>query len=302
MHNPNDLDIFCKVANTGNMTRVAESEGKTVMAISKQIARLEHALKQALFIRSRRKLQLTEYGAAFKQKASELVIQHKQFEEWATAQESIVSGQLNVICQANDVITETIVPWLSEFTSLYPELNIALDVKESLIDIRHDDYDVFWAVGSYLGDRYPGLKRRSLWRAQYGVFASPHYLSKHGTPTSPEQLSDHLVVGYLYNQPSNVLVLQDQKGEPIYALPKCQITTVAGMIDLAEAGLGLVNAPVDAKQVKQALANKQLSPVLEDYWWQDAEVFAYYHPSNPIQKKVRVFLDFFFDKRKHWED
>ena len=77
MINPKDLAIFCKVAETGNMSRVAESEAKTVMAISKQIAKLETQLGQALFIRSRRQLLLTEFGKAFKHKSEALLEQHQ---------------------------------------------------------------------------------------------------------------------------------------------------------------------------------------------------------------------------------
>lgn len=301
MINPRELAIFCKVAETGNMSRVAETEAKTVMAISKQIARLEAQLEQALFIRSRRQLVLTEFGKAFKLKAEVLLEQHQALLQWTQTNNTVVSGELRVLCQSNEVVTETLVPWMAEFTRLYPQLTLSIDVKESLIDIRDDDYDVFWSVGSYLGDRYPGLKRRSLWKTQYGVFASPAYLQTHGTPSKPDVLADHQVIGYLYNQPGNVLVLQGENGEPIYATPQCQIKTVAGLVELAEAGLGLINAPADAEHIKRAMQQGTLAPVLQDYWWEDAEVYAYYHPSTPVQAKVRVFLDFFFAKRDEWQ-
>jgi len=283
------------------MSRVAETEAKTVMAISKQIARLEAQLEQALFIRSRRQLLLTEFGKAFKLKAEVLLEQHQALLQWTQTNNTVISGELRVLCQSNEVVTETLVPWMAEFTAQYPELTLSLDVKESLINIRDDDYDVFWSVGSYLGERYPGLKRRSLWKTQYGVFASPAYLKAHGIPENPDQLADHQVIGYLYNQPSNVLVLQDKSGEPIYATPRCQIKTVAGLVELAEAGLGLINAPADAEHIKRAMQQGSLVPVLQDYWWEDAEVYAYYHPSTPVQAKVRVFLDFFFAKREEWQ-
>jgi DNA-binding transcriptional LysR family regulator len=301
MINPKDLAIFCKVAETGNMSRVAESEAKTVMAISKQIAKLEAQLGQALFIRSRRQLLLTEFGKAFKHKSEALLEQHQALMQWSHTKATVVSGELRVLCQSNEVVTETLVPWMAEFTAQYPELTLSLDVKESLINIRDDDYDVFWSVGDYLGDRYPGLKRRSIWKTRYGVFASPAYLKTHGTPNHPDQLAEHKVIGYLYNQPSNVLVLQDSNGEQIYATPHCQIKTVAGIVELAEAGLGLINAPVESGHIQRLLQQNKLSPVLQNYWWQDAEVYAYYHPSTPTQAKVRVFLDFFLAKREEWQ-
>lgn len=301
MLHPRDLAIFCMVATTGNMTRVAESQAKTVMAISKQIARLEAQLGQALFIRSRRQLALTEFGKAFKVKAELLLEQHQALMQWTETKTDVVSGELKVVCQSHDVLTETLVPWLAEFSQEYPQLSLSLDVKESLINIRDDDYDVFWLVGSYLGDRYPGLKRRSAWQARYGVFAAPSYLAAYGEPMHPNQLGEHKVIGYLYNQPSNVLVLQGESGEAVYATPQCQIKTVAGMVELAGAGLGLINAPADSHHIQRLLEQGKLAPVLQSFWWEDAEVYAYYHPSSPIQAKVRVFLDFFINKKSEWQ-
>lgn len=301
MLNPKDLEIFCKVADTQNMTRVAESESKSTMAISKQISRLEKELNHALFLRSRKKLVLTEFGQAFKQKASALIEQHRELLGWTNTLTNEVTGELKVICQSNQIAMETLIPWVKEFLDLYPKLELILDVKESLINIREDDYDVFWGIGTYLGDRFPGLKRRSFWKSQYGVFASPEYLTKNGTPCNVEDLQEHEVVGYLYNEPSNIVVLQDhKKGEPIYATPKCKVKTVVGLVELAESGLGLINAPIEAQEIQVLLRQEKLVPVLQDFWLKDAEAFVYFHPSTPIQSKVRACLDFFLEKRQHW--
>lgn len=300
MLHPRDLRIFCKVADTGNMSRVAESEAKSIMAISKQVSRLEESLNQALFIRTRRSLVLTEFGRELKGKAEKLLEHYDAFEHWTRAKENTVTGELRVVCQSNEIINETLIPWLAEFTEQYPDLDITLDVREQVIDILKDDFDIFWAVGSYLGDRYPGLKRKPLWKSVYGLFASPEYLQSMGRPTKVEDLTSHKVVGYLHNQPSNVLVTRDEKGEPKYIMPQCQIKTVTGMLELAEAGLGITNAPADTETVKELLQKKRIEPVLQDYWWEDAEVYVYYHPSRPVQPKIRAFLDFFVEKRKEW--
>ena len=282
------------------MSRVAEAEAKSVMAISKQISRLEENLNQALFIRTRRSLVLTQFGSELKTKAEKLLEQHDAFEHWARAKESTVTGELRVVCQSNEIINETLIPWLAEFTEQYPSLNITLDVREQVIDILKDDFDIFWAVGSYLGDRYSGLKRKPLWKSVYGLFASPSYLQTMGYPKKIEDLEAHKVVGYLHNQPSNVLITSDGSGEPKYIMPQCRIKTVTGMLQLAEAGLGIINAPADTKAVKELIQNNRLEPVLQDYWWEDAEVYVYYHPSRPVQPKIRAFLDFFVKKRNQW--
>ncbi|MGQ8366034.1 LysR family transcriptional regulator [Glaciecola sp. 1036] len=301
MFNPNDLRIFCKVAEIGNMSRVAESEAKTVMAISKQIGRLESSLNRALFIRTRRHLELTDFGQAFKYKVELLLEQYQDLMGWTQNQEDRVTGELRVVCQSNEVIKDTLVPWLADFTSMYPDLNIVMDVREGIIDILQDDFDIFWAVGDYLGQRFPGLKRKSLWAFENGLFASHDYLTKMGMPLSPDDLEKHTVIGYLHNQPSNVLITRGEDGNPHYVMPNCQIKTVAGLLELAESGLGVINAPANTSTMQDLIRQNRLEPILENYWWKEAEVYVYYHPSRPTQAKIRAFLDFFVDKREQWK-
>lgn len=300
MLHPRDLRVFCKVAETGNMSRVAESEAKSVMAISKQISRLETQLNQALFIRSRRALVLTAFGVQFKAKAQKLLRHHQSLIDFGQANENKVAGELRVVCQSNEIIQETLIPWVAEFVGLYPDLDITFDVKEGLIDIIEDEFDIYWAVGPYLGERYPGLKCKSVWKSAYGLYASPDYLKIAGMPTSVSELETHKVIGYAHNQPSNVLVTQGEDSTPHYVTGRCQVKTVTGLIELAQAGLGIINAPSDSVTIYSLVKENLLKPILEEYWWEGAQAYVYYHPSRPIQSKVRAFLDFFVDKRNQW--
>lgn len=295
-----ELRTFELVAQEGNMTKAAALMSKSVMAVSKQISNLEHSVGQALFIRTRRELKLTEYGREFLKRCTALNNQHRELQQWVQSTEYEVSGEIRILTQANEVITETFTPWIGEFLKKYPLLNVVLDVKESLVDIAHDEYDIYWGVGSYLGDRFNGLKQRSLYNERYGIFASPEYLKRKGTPKVPDDLETHDVVGYLYNQPSNVLVLQSQTGEVIHKTLNSRVKAVAGMVECAQSGLGLINALPKAKQIEEAVEDGSLVPVMEEYWWDRAEAFIYYHQTVTVEPKVRAFIDFYLDKRPHW--
>jgi DNA-binding transcriptional LysR family regulator len=228
------------------------------------------------------------------------VLQHRELQRWVQSTEYEVSGEIRILTQANEVITETFTPWIGDFLKKYPLLNVVLDVKESLVDIAHDEYDIYWGVGSYLGDRFNGLKQRSLYNERYGIFASPEYLKRKGTPKVPDDLETHDVVSYLYNQPSNVLVLQSQAGEVIHKVLNSRVKAVAGMVECAQSGLGLINALPKAKQIEEAVEDGSLVPVMEEYWWDRAEAFIYYHQTVTVEPKVRAFIDFYLDKRPHW--
>lgn len=293
------LHSFRLVAESGSITRAAEQKSLSAMALSKQMSKLETQLGQSLFERSGRTLRLTEFGQQFKIEAEKVLQAQDSLQNWMADKTGTVSGTLRVLGQSPLVINETITPWLKEFLDRYPQLNVELDVRESLINIKHDEYDIFWGISDYLGEQFPDLKRRQLWQSSYGVYASPDYLKKHGTPSSPDELEDHQVIGYLYNSPANVLVLE-QDGEPLYKFLKQRVATVTGSIEMAIQGLGLLNAGDDILQIREAVKDRQLVPVLPDYWWQQAQIHLYFHNVRHPQPKVKAFIEFFLDKKTQW--
>jgi len=293
---------FNAVINEGGITAAAAVKGQTPMAVSKQISNLEATLGEALFERTQKRLNLTDFGRDFQQQIAPLLAQHESLESWVSDRDGKIQGTLKVAAQAPEIFRETITPWINEFLTIYPELDLELDIKTSTITLPDDHFDIYWGVGDYLGQLYPGLKRRFLWSGEYGIFASPDYLKKYPKLTSIEQLSEHQVIGYLHNEPPNILLTQDPNDQEQFAhhqLP-CRIKTVSGQIDLAIAGLGLINADEQLPAIQKALKNKQLVPVLKAHWWQSATMYIYFHNAKPVSPKVRAFLDFFLSKVPLW--
>lgn len=293
------LESFLLVAKLGSITKAAQEKSLSAMALSKQMQSLETQLHQPLFIRTKRNLTLSEFGIRFKVEAEKVLKSHTALSNWLDESSGQIQGKVRVLFQSPLLCEETIIPFLAEFLDAYPHIDVELDVKESLIDITEDDYDVFWGVSDYLGEQCPNLKQRKLWCSRYGIYASPAYIARKGMPTTLDSIDHHDIIGYLYNQPSNVLVLQDN-GSPVYKTLNQRVSSVCGLINLAKTGLGLINAGDDVKQIQDAVANKELVPVLENYWWQEAQVYIYYHNVRHHQPKVKAFVDFFIAKRNVW--
>ena len=60
-----DLDIFARVARTGNMSAAGREMGLSPAVVSKRISQLEERLGARLFQRTTRHLTLTETGAGY---------------------------------------------------------------------------------------------------------------------------------------------------------------------------------------------------------------------------------------------
>ncbi len=296
------LIAFELVATHGSFTAAAQANQQTPMAISKQVSKLEKQLAQALFERTTRHLQLTDFGRNFRQEAQAVLTQHQSLSNWVKGQHGEISGELSIVAQSSEFYQETIFPWLAEFHQRYPKLKLKFDLKENVIDIDKDHFDIYWGVGEYLGTKSASLKRRLLWQSQCGIFASPEYLAQYGTPQVPDDLEGHQLIGYLHNKPDNLLILNstEQPGEPNYIALQSPISTVTGHIELAASGLGMINAGDDVFRIKSLVDQHKLLPVLQEYWLPNAEIFVYYHQTAQQQKTVRTFLDFFLRKRDEW--
>ncbi|GLX79506.1 transcriptional regulator [Thalassotalea insulae] len=304
MFKTESLQAFVSVAEHQSFTDAAAKHSQTPMALSKQVSQLELKLGEALFIRTTRKVRLTEFGEAFYHKAQDILQQHLLLDEWLETREEKLAGTLTICAQHGDMYVETIYPWVDEFCQLYPEINLRFDVNESVIDIHQQQYDIYWGVSEYLGEKFNGLKKRFLWRSKYGIYAAPQYLKKYGVPTTIKELQEHKVIGYLHNQPNNILVYknpEDSSDKPYEAIELASdIQTVAGLTELAAQGLGLINAAADQLDIKRHVLQGTLVAVLEDHWSDAAEIYIYYHQTKVMQTKVRAFIDFFLAKRPLW--
>lgn len=298
------LTAFVQVAKYGSFTAAANAQGQTPMALSKQVSQLESRLAEPLLERSTRKVSLTEFGEAFLLRAQQILGQHDSLAGWLEAQKGQVGGTLKVVTQSTQTYDETVFAWLAEFHQLYPDIKLEFDVQESIIDINKDAHDIYWGVADYLGQQHPGLKRRSMWKADFGIFASPQYLSEFGIPQMPDDLIHHRMIGHTHEQPGNLLVINkavnSNQTEMEYQLLQASVKTVSGHSALAVQGLGLINALVDNLDIKAYLVSGQLVPVLADYWYKNVEVYIYYQQVKSEQPKVRAFIDFFLSKRDQW--
>lgn len=298
------LNAFALVAKHRSFTLAAHAQGQTPMAMSKQVSQLEKRLAEPLFERSTRKIRLTQFGEEFFIHVKTILEQHDALDQWLESRKGEFSGTLKVVTQATQTYDETVFPWLAEFHQCYPHIELVFEVQESIIDIDKNPYDIYWGIDDYLGIQHPSLKRRSLWKAQLGIFASPEYLAKFGTPATPDALKAHRMISHPHSDPSNALIVNklaySKQHEMEFVTLDAPIKTVAGQSKFAVQGLGLINALVDNHDIKNYLANHQLVAVLEKFWYSSAEIYIYYHQVKLEQPKVRAFIDFFLSKRKHW--
>lgn len=169
-----------------NFTRAADELGLTPAAVSHQIKEIEDQLGVALFARTSRSIRLTEAGAVMLEAATDaLDTLHR-----AAGRISRLSrddSSLRVTMEPT-FASKWLIPRLTAFRRLHPDIELRIDISDSLRDFGHDDIDVGirWGKGVY-----PGLRCDKLFENMVIPVCSPALMSGSYPLREPLDLLQH---------------------------------------------------------------------------------------------------------------
>ena len=122
--------------------------------------------------------------------------------------------------------------------------------------------------------------------------ASPAYLATHGTPTSPDALDGHQMIGFISSRTGDVLPLEfsvEGRLREIVLPSRIRVNNSDTMADLARLGFGLMQAP--RYRFEDDLARGALVEVLPKHPPSPTPLSALYPQNRQLTLRLRVFLD-----------
>ena len=178
------LVYFVAVAETQAFTRAAARLGITKAVVSQQVARLEAELGTSLFVRTTRRVELTDTGRSLYERAVG-ALQEAQDAIAETAQtNSRPQGTLRIV--APDAYgTIMVVPAVTKFLADYPDCRADLRFNDRIVDILAGEIDVAIRVG-WLSDS--SLRARRLGSFKELVVASRRFATRLKGVDSPDGL------------------------------------------------------------------------------------------------------------------
>ena len=147
-----ELLVFVSVIDSGSITAAAEKLGQTVSGVSRALTRLEKKLDTALVRRTTRRLQLTEEGEGFLQRARAILDAMEEAEESVARKRRRPSGRLRVDA-ASPFMLHCIAPHMTAFSELYPEIRLELTLNERIVDLLEQKVDIAIRIGALLCTR-----------------------------------------------------------------------------------------------------------------------------------------------------
>ena len=281
-----ELIAFVESVEAGSFSAAACGLSTTPSAISKRVAKLEDRLGVRLLQRTTRSLSLTAEGKIYYERVSRLL------QELDDANDSIISGGKPrgklTVSTTLEYGQSFLVQALPTFLAQYPEIQIDLRLTDRLVDLVAEGIDVAIRLGD-LEDS--SLIRRHLGQAQFVLCASPSYLKKYGTPTTPKNLINHNCMRYVFDgQPLPWEFLIDGIWQTIPVSGSFNSDSGEALKNAALTGLGI--ARLLNFQIKAELATQRLISLFPQQLTHGSATQAVFTHRRNLSPRVQVLLDF----------
>lgn len=282
-----ELQVFVSVIESGSISAAAEQVGQTPSAISRTLSRLEAKLETTLINRTTRRMDLTEEGKFFLEKAKQILAQMDELEERLSLRQQVPSGRLRINA-ASPFMLHAVVPYVAEFRRLYPDILLELNSNDLIIDLLEQSTDVAIRIGT-LADST--LHARSLGSSPLNILASPAYLKQHGTPATVEALASHALLGFTQTESLNHWPLRHAEGDRLQIQPAMSASSGETLRQLALAGEGIVC--LSHFMTHEDIRLGRLVVVLpEANSGYRQPIHAVYYRNSQLALRIQCFLDF----------
>ena len=283
------MKVYITVVETGSFVAAADRLDTSSAAISRHVAALEDHLGARLLNRTTRRLSMTDVGQEFFIRAAAIFADVSEAEAIAGENATKPSGQIHISAPLSFGISK-LAQWLPGFVARYPNLKLDIDLSDRLVDLATDGIDVALRIGRHAAST--NVISRRLGSIPLEICASPNYLKRQGTPTSPHELSKHMTMSYSYLSTGDSWTLKNAQGrtETIRVRPSVHANNGDILRELAIDGNGIILQP--SFIVEKDIAAGRLLRILEDWQFDDLNLYAIYLSRKFLSAKVRVFIDY----------
>ena len=174
----NNIRMFVRVYELGNMSAAARDQRTSPAVASARISELEKHLGVRLFNRTTRSLQATENGRIFFDGARKIL---DAIDDAEAAVMDVTQNPRGTIFVAAPlgIGRRLIAPHVPGFKDLYPQIDVRLRLSDRTIDVVSEGIDVAFHLGT-LDDST--LKVRLIADCPRVLCASPAYIARRGMP------------------------------------------------------------------------------------------------------------------------
>jgi DNA-binding transcriptional LysR family regulator len=182
-----NLEAFIAVADAGSFSEVARRQQLAPSVITKRIAQLEWRIKAPLFVRSTRKLSLTDVGERYLPQVSTLVRQMQEMMAGMAQASGALEGHIRVKIPTT-LGTLHLSELMQRFMLEQPRVSMDVVLADRTVNPLEEGFDI--AIGA-LPELYGQVRDFPLAPIRRRLCASPTYLKRRGPPGRVADLVEH---------------------------------------------------------------------------------------------------------------
>ncbi|MCE3026952.1 LysR family transcriptional regulator [Salinicola sp. DM10] len=287
MYDLDSLTTFADVMHSGSLTVSARRLGVAKSTLSRRIAHLEAQLGQPLLRRQANRLLPTEAGSLFLGYAREMLQIAECSQRTLDDLRAEISGE--VVIEVHSALARG---WMARqaehFLAQHPQAQLVLRTLQAP-PLASDANAIYVWLGEI--DEC-GLRQERLGWLTYGIYASPDYLSRHGTPQHPRDLRRHDWIDRLGEAEKGMVLRHPEHGG--YPLPastsRLQVDQLVLHADAIVRSQGLGLMPHWMAQLRLRHHPGSLVPCLPD-WQAPAQPITLLYPYGHQPRKIAALLE-----------
>lgn len=283
-----EIEAFVAVAEAGGFAAAAKRIGRDASIMSRRVGQLEALLGVRLFVRTTRRVALTEVGEAYLKRV-QIVLEELSAADLEASERAVAPRGLVRITAPISFGRLWLAPLVAGFLAQHDNIRVDLRLSDSVVDLVAEGFDVAVRVGVLASS---SLQARKLANHKMRLVAAPRYFKARGCPATPEDVAQHDCVGFTGNSfwPDWPLHEGSRRKlvKPAYKfITDNSEAAVQGLVD----GIGLGLAP--DWMVGPAIHTGVLKEVLESWTVKgDGGVYAVMPPGKLIPGKTRAFVEY----------
>ena len=284
-----DLLLFVRVAELRSLTAAGRDLRLTPAVVSSRLIRLEKKLGMRLLNRTTRQVDLTPDGHQFLQHSLNILEAVDQAQSAIAVSRDSPAGALKISAPVSFARLH-LAPMAAAFTERHPQVQLQLVASDRFDDFFHEQIDLLIRVGE-LKDSNMVARRLAVSRRVF--CASPDYLTRSGTPNTPEDLADHNCL--LLRFPGS----QQWRWPLVHPTGQHETLSLSGTMDSDNSEIvtqwclsGQGIAMKDLWEVAPYIKEGKLVEVLAEFPPVAYPITALYPHSQYLPPRVRQFVDF----------
>ncbi len=294
------IETFVSVAAKGSLSAAAQAEGVAPAVIGRRLDALEERLGVKLLVRTTRKLTLTFEGSAFLEDCQRIVNDMQNAEASVSEGGVKASGHVRLSAPAG-FGRKHVAPLIPAFASAHPEVSIALDLSDRMVDLVNEGFDCAVRFGELPDSSLVSLRLAENRRV---CVAAPVYLARHGTPQTLADLAHHncLALAAGVNQQRGWMFQHDGKVVSIKVSGTLECSDGAVLHEWCLAGHGL--AWRSSWEAGEDIAARRLVTVLDAFAAPPIGIHAVFPQRRHLPLRVRLFLDYLkhtYERPGYWQ-